>query len=538
MGLREAWQRFNTPVFDWKSRKNLMRWTEPQYSRVRLKGDMGQRLLIVVGICLLLCGTFAFIFASNSHRPSLALALAMGSFFGLLLGGLVLFPRKKETGGNIIIAPECIQRQRFLVGLSYTIETDTWPFSAIDHCVIVPNTEIGLNFSLLQLSIKGTTEFVTVPAKIKLVDLAQILVEQGVRVTKGQSVPSEMKRPTYQTLGWGVLLAGGLVFLSGLAYFAFVRIGAPHNRLGQLAQQPAAPRYVPRIPPNPARAAPLPPQPPTFMPSHPVPPTPPRPFAAQSDASQATIPANPFDAAPENPFGAAPAGSSTSGASSLPEDTAENPFDASPVTPSADAEENPFEMQPVPAASDADTREAAGKSSTQTDASASADEDNPFASRASAQSTTPPAASDLKTTRFVGSEEGTTTALIDPERRPLLGLRCTFKTDAEGTRCVDIETLHTRDGGAAPKGAVMARDGYAVLALRIRTTNHITGLQIAFARVGPDGQLDPQDTYISDWQGDASGGSLETLNGASKKVLGLELRRASNLVTALALVLE
>ncbi len=522
MGLREAWQRFNTPVFDWKSRKNLMRWTEPSYSRVRLKGDMGQRLLIVVGICLLFCGTFAFLFASNSHRPSLALALAMGGFFGLLLGGLVLFPRKNETCGNIIIAPECIQRQRFLVGLSYTIETDTWPYSAIDHCVIVPNTEIGFNFSLLQLSIKGTTEFVTVPDKIKLVDLAQILVEQGVRVTKGQSVPAEMKRPTYQTLGWGVVLAGGLVFLSGLTYFAFVRIGAPHNRLGQLAQQPAAPRYVPRIPPNPARAAPLPPQPPTFVPSHAVPPAPPKPFAQQNDGPLATDPANPFDAAPENPFGAAPAGSATGGSKPLPEDTAENPF----------------EMKPVPAASDRDASDAAGKSPTQSDASAAADEDNPFASRASVQSATPPAASDLKTTRFVGSEEGTTTALIDPERRPLLGLRCTFKTDAGATRCVDIETLHTRDGGTAPEGAVMARDGYAVLALRIRTTNHITGLQIAFARVGPDGQLDPKDTYISDWQGDASGGSLETLNVASKKVLGLELRRASNLVTALALVLE
>lgn len=539
MGLLEAWQRFNTPLFDWKSRKNLVRWTEPPYSRVQLKGDMGQRLLIVVGVCLLFCGIFAFFFASNVHRPSLVLAVAMGSFFGLLVGGLVLFPRKNETCGNVIVAPECIQRQRFLVGLSYTIETDTWPYSAIDHCMIVPNTEIGFRFSLMRLSIGETTEFITVPAKIKLVELAQILVEKGVHVTKGQSVPPELKRPMNPVLSRGVLLAGGIVFLTGLTHFAFARIVVPNVGNRHIAQPPAAPRQVPRIPPNSSRTAPKPPQPPTFVPSHPVPPAPPRPFAAQSDASRTTVPTNPFDVAPENPFGGVPAASSTDGTKSLLEDAAENPFDATPVMPSEVPTENPFEMKPVPAAPVAVPQDAAGESQSQSDARASAEKEDPFASRPSTQSTTPPAAPDLKTTRFVGSEEGTATTLVDPDHKLLLGLRCTFTTDAGATHCVNIETVHTRDSGGESEGVVMARDGYAVLALRLRTTNHlISGLQIAFARIGPDGQLDQHDTYISDWQGDASGGTLDTLNGAKNKVLGLELRRASNQVTALALVLE
>ena len=76
-------------------------------------------------------------------------------------------------------------------------------------------------------------------------------------------------------------------------------------------------------------------------------------------------------------------------------------------------------------------------------------------------------------------------------------------------------------GHADTRPEIVARDGYAVGAIMVRSGEVVDGLQIIFMRIKTDGlSLDPQDSYVSDWLGKAGGGAQE-LSGKGKLVIGI-----------------
>jgi hypothetical protein len=85
---------------------------------------------------------------------------------------------------------------------------------------------------------------------------------------------------------------------------------------------------------------------------------------------------------------------------------------------------------------------------------------------------------------------------------------------------------------------VLARDGYAVGAVRVRSKRFVNAVQLVFQKVKADGMLDPADTYESDWVGAMNvDGEPKTLAGDGTPVIGIVCQQGA-IVNGLALVLK
>jgi hypothetical protein len=86
---------------------------------------------------------------------------------------------------------------------------------------------------------------------------------------------------------------------------------------------------------------------------------------------------------------------------------------------------------------------------------------------------------------------------------------------------------------------IVAKDGYAVGGLRIELQKYVSGMQVVFMRLKPDGQLDPNDQYESNWirATPAAAAAPTSLLSEGKKVIGI-YGRAAAVVDAMGLVLE
>ena len=91
-------------------------------------------------------------------------------------------------------------------------------------------------------------------------------------------------------------------------------------------------------------------------------------------------------------------------------------------------------------------------------------------------------------------------------------------------------------GQYATRETALAKDGYAVGGLRMRSGLLIDGFEVIFMKIKGD-KLDPSDSYSSQWLGDTEGGSPKVLLSDGRIVLGI-MGRAQREVNALALVVE
>ena len=83
----------------------------------------------------------------------------------------------------------------------------------------------------------------------------------------------------------------------------------------------------------------------------------------------------------------------------------------------------------------------------------------------------------------------------------------------------------------------MAKEGYAVGALTVRSKRFVDAVQITFMRMSA-GQLDPADSYQSPWLGPAAEGAKETkLGGDGRRVIGLHQKKGA-ILNGIALVME
>ena len=86
-----------------------------------------------------------------------------------------------------------------------------------------------------------------------------------------------------------------------------------------------------------------------------------------------------------------------------------------------------------------------------------------------------------------------------------------------------------------PSVTVVARPGYAVGAINTRAGLMLDAFQVVFMRF-KDGQLDPKDSYTTDWLGDPRGGGPGTASGEGKLVVGVHGRSNGREVNALGLL--
>jgi hypothetical protein len=119
----------------------------------------------------------------------------------------------------------------------------------------------------------------------------------------------------------------------------------------------------------------------------------------------------------------------------------------------------------------------------------------------------------------------------------VIGLRYSIGSWLGQQAMREIEPRFSRESSQGAGETLLAREGYAVGALEVDAGQFVHAVRVVFMRITPNGQLDRDDAYTSDWLGSPSGGEPRTLGGKGEKVIGIRGRRAA-ILDAVGLVIE
>ena len=133
-----------------------------------------------------------------------------------------------------------------------------------------------------------------------------------------------------------------------------------------------------------------------------------------------------------------------------------------------------------------------------------------------------------------------------PQRGLLVGMRVGFEREVGRSKVASIQPIF-QAGGAYSEGTpfgtdapgglvtVVARPGYAVGGINTYSGLMVDAFQVVFMRF-KDGQLDPDDSYTTDWLGDSRGGGPATATGQGKPVVGIHGRTNGRVIFTLGLL--
>jgi hypothetical protein len=132
-----------------------------------------------------------------------------------------------------------------------------------------------------------------------------------------------------------------------------------------------------------------------------------------------------------------------------------------------------------------------------------------------------------------------------PQRGVLVGFRVGYVEIFGGPKVAMVEPIFQvgnryipgkRHGKPVrPAQTVVAKPGYAVGAIHTRTGLTVDAFQVEFMRF-KDGQLDPDDSYMTNWLGDPRGGSPRYCSGEGKLIVGIHGRSNGREINALGLL--
>jgi hypothetical protein len=132
-----------------------------------------------------------------------------------------------------------------------------------------------------------------------------------------------------------------------------------------------------------------------------------------------------------------------------------------------------------------------------------------------------------------------------PKGGLLVGVRIGYANVLGGSKIGSIQPIFqaggsyvegTRKGApAAGETTVVARPGYAVGGINVRSGLLVDAVQVVFMKY-EDGRLDPSETYASAWLGDPRGGSPKSISGDGKIVVGIHGVTDQRAVNSLGLV--
>ncbi|QGQ26152.1 hypothetical protein F1728_27255 [Gimesia benthica] len=161
---------------------------------------------------------------------------------------------------------------------------------------------------------------------------------------------------------------------------------------------------------------------------------------------------------------------------------------------------------------------------------------NPIPPRSVTRST--PATTKGTASKLIGNAEGGGPfQSVIPEGKTLLGFECSLGSWAGEPAIRSLTPLSERKPARKRNITVMAKEGYAVGGMKIDAPKYVSAVQVVFYRLTDDGQLDPNDSYTSDWLGTPSGKEVPVIEGAGKQVIGIHGRRGA-VLDALGLVFE
>ncbi len=139
-----------------------------------------------------------------------------------------------------------------------------------------------------------------------------------------------------------------------------------------------------------------------------------------------------------------------------------------------------------------------------------------------------------------GSRNGGPFEEIAPPGTHVAGFR--FRTT---DRICLIETVYATSAGLAvgephgsgkPNQQAMAKPGYAVGGMEVRTGLHVDAVRVIFQRLTEEGRLDPDDAYESPWFGGGGGGE-QSIVGTGRPVVGIH-GRSGDWIDAIGLIFD
>lgn len=475
MGL---WEFLTKPI---KLTSYIFYWQEPLGYHLRLRNDFWIRCVVALGACGAATGIFGVLFALNVNPPGLTATISTGVVIGLIISGYTLLARREQVSGTLWIYGDHIIRQRRYASLSLIgswNEMQEWPNESISRCVIIPNRSLGKSFSVMLLKLGSTVEIVGIPNKISLKELARHFTEAGIPVEKRDSLPDPYTRAFDLKIASAIVVFG-MVILSGGLGFYLERVPRGGNKI---ADRKEIPNLKPEIPP--------PPQPGRDMPN----PIVPNPMAGNNEPPQ------------QQPAPNAPSG--------VPNFPVPNMMPKQPNL-SSNPFPNRFPNRPggPPARPGTPT---------------------------ATPNTTPKgkAAGNTHDSKLVGNPQGGGVfRTVNLKGQTLLGFRYTMGSWAGEPAVQFLQPIYDHPPAPGVGTAIVAKEGYAVGGLKIDAPKYVSAVQIIFQRIKPDGQLDPKDSYTSDWIGKPSGKETPTVDGGGKKVIGIYGRRGA-IIDALGLVFE
>ena len=140
-------------------------------------------------------------------------------------------------------------------------------------------------------------------------------------------------------------------------------------------------------------------------------------------------------------------------------------------------------------------------------------------------------------TDMIGGTGGNPYVRVDPSKRPVIGFSIKIGQWAGHDTIGHCDPIYEL-GGDAPNDATVcvARDGYVVSGIVVNKKEGADGLQIIFAK-NTDTGIDTNDSYTSEWFGDAQGSDQTQLGGHGERVIGTFGRQGMN-NDAIGLVIE
>lgn len=159
----------------------------------------------------------------------------------------------------------------------------------------------------------------------------------------------------------------------------------------------------------------------------------------------------------------------------------------------------------------------------------------PAVTEAEADATASKAHREWIRTASLGGTGGAPFETKSPSGQAIVGFRIRMSTWDGLTIVQRLEPVYAGESVVPTPGLCVARPGYAVGALVLDGQNYVTAMRVEFMRI-TGLQLDPKDSYQSDWFGEPHYAPAHRLGGWGQPVVGIFGRRGLN-VDALGLIL-
>ncbi|MFO0930088.1 MAG: hypothetical protein U0736_24200 [Gemmataceae bacterium] len=140
-------------------------------------------------------------------------------------------------------------------------------------------------------------------------------------------------------------------------------------------------------------------------------------------------------------------------------------------------------------------------------------------------------------TAFVGDSGGGSFRYAEPGK-PVLGVEY-FNGEWDKEPCLaNLVPVYDPEAPSEGRQRLMARPGYAVGGLTVRTKRYVNAVQVTFMKLTAAGKLDPKDSYQSGWLGHEKVGTKEEkLGGDGRLVIGFHTKKGA-ILNSIAVVLD